>query len=83
MRCDLVNESESVPRGEFGDFTPVFIPALERPYFAVCYPQMSGCRLERVLANLGEDLFAEGRWLAEQNGFEVKGAMIRTAMLDP
>ena len=79
---DLVNEGESVPRDELVDFTTVFILALERPYFAVCYLDMSGGWLERVLADLAQDRFAERRRLAEENGLEVKVLVIRRTILD-
>jgi hypothetical protein len=82
LRRDFVDESVSIPRRELGDFSPVFIPALERPYFTLRYLDMPGGWLERILADLAQDRFAEGLGLTKQNGFEVKVAMIGTAILD-
>jgi hypothetical protein len=43
---------------------------------------MPGGWLERILADLAQDRFAEGLGLTKQNGFKVKVAMIRGAILD-
>jgi hypothetical protein len=83
LRRDFVDESVSIPRGELGDFSPVFIPALERPYFTLRNLDMPSGWLKRVLADLAQDRFSEGFRLTKQHGVEVKVSVIGTAILDP
>jgi hypothetical protein len=64
------------------DSSATLIFANELANFSVCYLHMPSGWLEGVLANLAQDRFSERRWLAKQNGLEVKVLMIRTAILD-
>ena len=65
------------------DGTPTLIFADELADFSWPNLDMSGFWAQRILADLGEDCFAEGSRLAKQRGVEVKVLVIGGAILDP